>query len=230
MLWITVLSVVVVASSWIGLKAVGKTAAKALPPEPVDRAEKVRRVLKHVTRKKIGELLEGEAAVLIGVAQPLPGAVPLTSPLQQQPCIAYHVEQRATDLTQTLVHENASCSDFLLRDDSGEVLVRGMKLDFAVAIGPWVERLLRDANGHTMLHREALLLPGAEVAVCGALVMRSLPASGNHERTLGTESDYRESNHRMELVATPTFPAVASTDDDLIIPPDQQISPAQLRR
>ncbi len=205
---------------------------KVLPPEPIDRAEKVRRVLKHVTRKKICDLLEGEAAVLIGVAFPPPGSVPLTSPLLQQPCIAYHVEQRAANAAQTLVYENAKCSDFLLRDESGEVLVRGMKLDFAVAIGPWVDRYLRDAKGLTMLHREALLLPGAEVAVCGALVMRSHAASGNapNERMLGAEFDYRESNHQMEIVATPTFPAVASTDDDLIIPPDQQISPAQLRR
>ncbi len=187
-------------------------------PPPIDRAEQVRRVLKHVTRKKINELVEGEAAVVIGVAHPLPDSVPLTSPIMQQPCIAYHVEQRAPETFNSLLQENANCSDFLLRDDTGEVLVRGLQLDFAVAVGPWVERYVLDAAGHHRLHREALLLPGAEVSVCAAVVLRSIAAS-----------DYRESNHRMELVATPTFPAVASTDDDLIIAPREQISPAQLR-
>ena len=194
--------------------------ARALPapPAPEDRAEKVRRVLKHVTRKKINELVEGEAAVVIGVAQPLPNSVPLTSPMNQQPCIAYHVEQRAPETFNSLLQENANCSDFLLRDDTSEVLVRGLQLDFAVAAGPWVERYVPDATGQNRLHREALLLPGAEVSVCGAVVLRSIASA-----------DYRDSQHQMEIVATPTFPAVASTDDDLIAPPREQISPAQLR-
>ncbi len=177
-------------------------------------------------------MVEGEAAVVIGIAYPLPGSVPLTSPMQQQPCIAYHVEQRVANAANTPLHESASCSDFLLRDDTGEVLVRGMQLDFAVAIGPWAERYLADPAGRPTVHREGLLLPGAEVAVCGAVVMRAiaLPISGATERTLGAGTDYRESNQRMEIVATPTFPAVASTDDDLIIAPRQQISPADLPR
>ncbi|HPH67261.1 MAG TPA: hypothetical protein PLF40_16010 [Kofleriaceae bacterium] len=189
-----------------------------LPPagETKERAEKVRRMLKHLTRKTINQLVEGEAAVVVGHAFPVAGAPPLVSLLQQQPCLAFHAEQRTAD---ALLREDAACGDFLLRDATGTVLVRGAQLEFAVAVGPWFQRTVIGHDGVFVVHREALLLPGAEVAVCGAVVMRALAAD-----------DYRESTHQMEIVATPTFPAVASTDDDITVPPEVPIAPQDVPR
>lgn len=189
-----------------------------LPPagETKDRSEKVRRLLKHLTRKTINQLVEGEAAVVVGHAFPVAGAPPLVSLLQQKSCLAFHAEQRTPN---ALLREDAACSDFILRDATGEVLVRGERLEFAVAAGPWFERIMPGAGWLQLVHREALLLPGAEVVVCGTVVMRALAAD-----------DYRESTHQMELLATPTFPAVASTDDDITAPPEVQIAPQDVPR
>lgn len=194
-----------------------RRAKEANPQGPVlERSEKVRRMLKHLTRKTISELVEGEAAVVVGQAFPVAGAPPLVSPMQQQPCLALHAEQRTSD---ALLREDAACGDFLLRDATGTVLVRGAQLEFAVAVGPWFQRTMIGHGGVFVVHREALLLPGAEVAVCGAAVMRARAAD-----------DYRESTHQMEIIATPTFPAVASTDDDITVPPDVQIAPQDVLR
>ena len=54
--------------------------------------------------------------------------------------------------------------------------------------------------------REGVLLPGADVLVCGVPAI-ALAAT-----------DYRDGSTAIELIATPTFPLVASPDADLFHP------------
>ena len=63
-----------------------------------------------------------------------------------------------------------------------------------------------------------MLLEGMSVAVCG--VVHLAPAAGEL---------YREARHSLELVASPTFPLVASPDPDLAVPSHRPHRPEELR-
>lgn len=69
-----------------------ETVAPSHPPH--DRAEAVRRVLKHLQRKTIAELEEGVAAVVVGRVRAIPAIAPIVSPVSGIRCLGYHVDAR----------------------------------------------------------------------------------------------------------------------------------------
>lgn len=195
--------------------------------QPRDRAEAVRRILKHLERKTIAELTEGAAAVIDGTVR-IYSAQLLLSPYAGKPCIGYHLDVRNAwmeDFTFRQLYEEARCGDFEIEDDTGVIRVSGHSLDLAITDGPFLilEQVAPQlasrihAQGSVTIE-EGLLLPGARVLVCG-VVTSELSAT-----------DYRDGKPVYTLRATPSFPLVASTDADLFFPGDRPIAPEELHK
>ena len=209
-----------------------KRERRALPPGagPAERPENVRRILKHLVRSSIASLVDGTAAVIHGR---IAGAAGLVAPLSGRPCLGYHVWIRAAGLgvDRTLLHDRARCADFTLRDASGEIAVAGAGLELAITHAPatiymlpfpaWLVPLLPPTLASPMVEvAEGLLMPDDEVLVCGV---------ASRERR--ADDSYRDGETvTASLVATPTFPLVASTDLDLLAPGGRPIDPAELPR
>ena len=205
---------------------------KALPPGagPAERTENVRRILKHLVRSSIASVTDGAAAVIHGHVA---GQAGLVAPLSGAPCIGYHVWIRASGVAvdRTLLHDRAACGDFTVRDASGTVAVRGAGLELAITHAPvmiyalpfpgWLVALLPRTIDSPMVEvAEGLLKPGDEVLVCGVAAT---------ERR--TDDNYRDGTTvSTSLQATPTFPLVASTDDDLVMQGNRPIDPEELPR
>lgn len=193
---------------------------------PVPHHEAVRRVLRHIARRSIRDLTEGEAAVVRGTAIAI--ADPLIAPLTGRRCIGYHL--RILDVDGAVVVDRARCAAFVVADDTGEIAVRGEGLEFAAVDVPMatnipplpvqLQRLVPTALHDQLVHyTEGVLLPGAPVGVCGVL----------HTPVIAGDL-YREAKVRRELVASPTFPLVASSDPDLAVPSPRPVRPEDLRR
>ena len=96
-----------------------------------NRGESVRRVLKHLQRKTIGELEEGTAAVVVGVVRAIPGVALLRSPATNTECLGYHLDIRGAqhemrlDMTLRIpqVHEEARCVALEVHDPTGALRV-----------------------------------------------------------------------------------------------------------
>ena len=202
---------------------------RALPPGggPAERPENVRRILKHLVRAPIAELVDGTASVIHGRVS---GEASLVAPLTGTPCIGFHISIRAATITSDLLHDHARCGDFTLTDTSGALAVRGAGLELAIThvdsrsfeppFPPWLRSLVPFRPGfEPVTVMERLLRSGDEALVCGvASVERSV-------------DNYRDGETvTVSLVATPTFPLVASTDADLIAPGVRPIDPAELPR
>jgi hypothetical protein len=214
-------------------KGVGKSKAMPLPGEPPkDRAEAVRRVLKHLQRKSIAELGDGTAAVVEGTARAIPGVALLRSPVTGTECIGYHVDIRATYLAQGFhfpqLREEARCVAFDVVDHTGTVRATPEGLELAITDGPigrWLPPLPPEIarlvppqyQMWAVTVEEGVLLPGAPVLVCGVAV-RELAAT-----------DYRDGAQMLVMRATSTFPLVASTDADLFKATERPIAPEELR-
>ncbi|MFN0251216.1 MAG: hypothetical protein ACKV2T_30350 [Kofleriaceae bacterium] len=215
--------------------------AKQLPKgagQPRNRAEAVRRVLKHLERKKIAELVEGSAAVIEGTVRPLADVPPLTAPHTGSGCVGYHLDIRAGwvdhDASFPQLHDEARCNDFELVDASGVIRVIGAGLELAITDGPVTfhgqgsVRFLGNVPPHITTRvphhdgaitvEEGLLMPGARILVCG-VVSREAGATG-----------YRDGTQVFTMRATPSFPLVASTDADLFVAGDRPIAPEELHR
>ncbi|NVB83408.1 MAG: hypothetical protein HOV81_33860 [Kofleriaceae bacterium] len=196
-------------------------------PPPEDRAEAVRRVLKHLQRKTISELDEGMAAVVVGTVHAIPGVPPLRSPLRGIECLGYHLVIRQGYLEATL-HDDARLAAVEVRDETGAIRIDPRGLELAITDGDPTqgypphppERLARLPPGYRyspVLVEEGVLLPGARILVCG-LVARELDAS-----------QYRDGAPVLVLRASATFPLVASSDADLFTSPSRPIAPEELR-
>jgi len=192
----------------------------------VSRSEAVRRVLRHIARRPISELTEGDAAVVRGTA--VAADDPLVAPLSGQPCIGYHVLIR-DHLSGDVLVDHARCQRFFVVDDTGEVLVRSAGLELAaieappvlysVTLAPFIARWLPPTwRGDAVIVTEGKLVPGASVAACG--VMQATVVAGEL---------YREGRTHCVLVASPTFPLVASPDRDLEVPSPRPMRPEELR-
>lgn len=199
--------------------------SQRVPPVQVSRSEAVRRMIRHIARRHIGELAEGDAAVVRGTASAL--ADPLISPLRGRPCIGYHVLIRDHLLGTALV-DHARCSSFAISDGTGRVDVPGDGIELAAVdvtfrvysppLPPALQRWLPPAwQAQTIAVSEGLLLDGMEVAACG--VMRGAIGAGEH---------YREVQVHRELTGSPSFPLVASPDRDLVEPSHAPVSPEEL--
>ena len=202
---------------------------RALPPGggPAERPENVRRILKHLVRAPIAGLVDGTASVIHGRVS---GEPTLVAPLTGTPCLGFHISIRAETITAELLHDHARCGDFTLTDLSGALAVRGAGLELAITreathafeppFPPWLRQLIPPRTkwiGVTV--SEGLLRSGDEALVCGvASVERGVDNYRDGETVMVT------------LVATPTFPLVASTDDDLMAPGVRPIDPAELPR
>jgi hypothetical protein len=201
-----------------------------LPPaggQPQDRAEAVRRILKHLERKTISELSEGNAAVIEGTvrASSAPG---LTSPHGGARCIGYHLDVRLAWMENfkfRQIYEEARCGDFEIEDATGVIRVSGVGLELAITDGPFVfvQRVpppLQSRVHHPgpLTIEEGVLLPGANVLVCGVVTSEL------------SVTDYRDGKPIYTLRATPSFPLVASTDRDLFLPGSRPIAPEELHR
>lgn len=210
--------------------------ARALPapgPPPEDRAEAVRRVLKHLQRKTIAELEEGSAAVIIGTVKAITGIATLRSPLTGTECLGFHVDVRRAYLDETLrfrqLYELARIVEIEIEDSTGSVRVSAEGLELAItngSIAQWHPPLPASLfplvpppfRHESVSVEEGLLHPGATLLVCGVAV-----------RELGA-TDYRDGASALVLRATATFPLVASTDPDLLLPSDRPIAPEELHR
>jgi hypothetical protein len=192
----------------------------------VSRSEAVRRVLRHIARRPIAELTEGDAAVIRGMAVAVDD--PLVAPLSGRPCIGYHVLIR-DHLSGDILVDHARCQRFFVVDDTGEVLVRSAGLELAaieaprvllsVTRTPYIARWLPPAwRGDLVVVTEGMLVPSATVAACGVM-----------QTTLAAGELYREGRTHRVLVASPTFPLVASPDRDLEVPSPRPMRPEELR-
>lgn len=209
---------------------------KALPPPggtPENRGEAVRRVLKHLQRKTIAELEEGSAAVVVGKVRAIAGVTPLRSPFSNTECLGFHIDVRLADLDQFLripqVAEVARIVEIDVVDETGTVRVAAEGLELAITDGPigrWnpplppaLLHLVPPQYRHLPVTvEEGLLHPGMTVLVCGVAV-----------RERGA-TDYRDGASTLALRATATFPLVASTDPDLLVPGDRPIAAEELHR
>jgi len=209
---------------------------KALPPPggpPENRGEAVRRVLKHLQRRSIAELEEGSAAVIVGKVVAIAGVVPLRSPITNTECLGFHVDVRAADLDQFLripqLRDMAQVVEIDVQDETGTIRVSADGLELAITdapIGRWNPPLPRALQSLVLPQyqhmpvtvEEGLLHPGMTILVCGVAV---------RERSA---TDYRDGASNLVLRATATFPLVASTDPDLLVPGDRPIAPEELHR
>jgi hypothetical protein len=193
-------------------------------PRP-DRSEAVRRLLRHIARRSIAELTEGGAAVVRGTA--VATDEPLIAPVSGVPCIGYHLLVRDAAFD-TIILDHARCHAFSIRDGTGTLRVDGDGLELAAIQAPQHDgpplpppiAALLPGHWRGVLVRwcEGVLLDGMSVAACG--VVHLAPAAGEL---------YREARHRVELVASSTFPLVASPDPDLAVPVDRTYHPEELR-
>ncbi len=209
---------------------------RALPapgPPPEDRAESVRRVLKHLQRKPIAELEEGSAAVIVGTVKAITGVALLRSPLTGTECLGFHVDVRRALLDDVLrfpqIYETARIVAIEVEDGTGTVRVSADGLELAITNGPisqWepphpvslLPLVPPPFRHHPVTVEEGLLQPGATILVCGVAV-----------RELGA-TDYRDGASHFVMRATATFPLVASTDPDLVHPGERPIAPEELHR
>lgn len=192
----------------------------------VSRSEAVRRVLRHIARRPIAELSDADAAVVRGHAVAVDE--PLVAPLSGRSCIGYHVLIRDYLLGEIVV-DHARCGRFAVADGTGEVLVSADGLELAATeappmylsppLAPTIARWVPPSwRGHTLVLTEGLLIPGAQVAACG--VMQTAIAAGGM---------YRDGRAQRVLIASPTFPLVASPDRDLEAPSPHPVRPEDLR-
>lgn len=201
------------------------------PPE--DRGEAVRRVLKHLQRKTIGEVEEGTAAVIVGTVHAIPGIQMLVSPISRASCIGYHVDIRSAVLDDAMrlrqLKDEAQCTAFEVRDETGAIRVDPAGLELAITDTPGqllhppyaphiLQRLHASAVHLPITIEEGLLQPGMKVLVCGVAARELAP------------TDYRDGVPALLLRASATFPLVASTDADLMTPGDRLIAPEELRK
>ena len=209
----------------LGLMALGSREARPAG-WPDSRSEAVRRVLRHLARRSIRDLVEGDAAVVRGTASSI--AAPLIAPLSGRPCIGYHVQIRLL-VNDALVVDHARCTSFAITDATGTVRVRGDGMELAVTKAPmyrtWpplppalLQFLPPWWHGQPIRWTEGLLLEGARVAACGVMQTAVIGAAL-----------YREAHTSGELIASPTFPLVASPDPDLAPPPPRPYRPEELR-
>jgi hypothetical protein len=222
------------AVAWIRTLRVGKQKALPAPGEPPrDRGEAVRRVLKHLQRKPIGELEDGTAAVVEGFARAIPGVPLLRSPATGVECLGYHLDIRATYLDHGFhlpqLREEARCVALDVVDATGAVRVTSEGLELAITDGPigrWDPPLppailaLVPPQYHlwSVTVEEGLLLPSTPILVCGVAV----------EELAAT--DYRDGAPMLVMRATATFPLVASTDADLFRAGERPVRPEELRK
>jgi hypothetical protein len=195
-------------------------------PHTVSRSEAVRRVLRHIARRPIAEVADGDAAVVRGAA--VASDEPLVAPLSGRSCIGYHVLIREQMFGDVVV-DHARCGRFSVVDDTGEALVSAEGLELAAIEAPplvlvpptppafarWVPPPWR---GHHLVLTEGVLVPGAQVAVCGVMTT-----------AIGAGDMYREGSARRLLISSPTFPLVASPDRDLEVPSPKPRRPEELR-
>ena len=225
------LTVIVIAAA-IAVAAIARTLPtripKALPPAgppPQSRTEAVRRVLKHIERKTIAELAEGEGAVIIGTVI---GEATMVSPISGVSCIGYHLRIHDASIERRQLHDEARCGAFTVRDDTGTIAVDVTGLELAMTSTqpsfiypppPQAVAVRVPAYYHLpLVVEESVLLAGMRVLVCG-VVTREVAAT-----------DYRDGRTNLRLQASATFPLVASTDADLFVVADRPIAPEELHR
>jgi hypothetical protein len=195
--------------------------------QPQDRAEAVRRVLKHLQRKTIAELTEGGAAVVEGTVRAT-SAQALVSPYAGRLCVGYHLDVRLAWMDNfkfRQLYEEARCGDFEIEDATGRIRVSGAGLELAITDGAFVfvdqrppQLASRIQPGGPLTIEEGVLVPGTRVLVCGVVTSEL------------TATDYRDGQVVYTLRATPSFLLVASSDRDLFFPGDRPIAPEELHR
>jgi hypothetical protein len=214
----------------IGLGVVGVILVGLFRPPratpSVSRSEAVRRVLRHIARRPIAELADADAAVVRGAAVAVDE--PLVAPLSGRSCIGYHVLIRDYLLGEIVV-DHARCGRFAVVDDTGEVLVSADGLELAATeappmylwppLAPTIARWVPPSRrGSSLVLTEGVLVAGAQVAACG--VMQTSIAAGDL---------YRDGRAQRVLIASPTFPLVASPDRDLAAPSPHPVRPEDVR-
>jgi hypothetical protein len=228
---LTVVAVMLMSVLMVGLQRQAahyfrRRAAHYLNPATVDRSEAVRRVLRHIVRRPIAELADADAAVVRGAAIAVDD--PLVAPLSGRSCIGYHLLVRDSSFGEILV-DHACCGRFAIADDTGKVLVSSEGLELAateapglylsVPLPPFIaHRVPLSWRGQVVFVTEGVLLAGAQVAACGVM-----------QTAIGASDLYREGCAYRMLIASPTFPLVASPDRDLEVPSPSPIRPEDVR-
>ncbi len=203
---------------------------------PQDRAESVRRVLKHVQRVPVAALREGTAAVVLGTARKIAAIELVVSPITRTACLGFHLEIRHANFSSGVhgrwamrqLHDRSLGSAFELVDDTGAVVrIDGHGLELAItdgqaqfypAVPPHLQHLVPPAfHAQPVTIEEGLLQPGTRVLAGGVVTREAIAAQ------------YRDGEaFQLALIASPQFPLVASSDLDLLAASDQPIAAAQL--
>ena len=206
-----------------------------LPPAagpPESRGEAVRRVLKHLQRRTIAELQDGEAAVVVGTVRAVSRVAPLRAPYSEQACLGYHLEVRLAAFDPHFgmpqIYESAAIVEIEVEDETGvlRVTAEGLELAITHGLGVYHPAVPQQLIGKVAYHHraqavtveEGVLQAGMKILVCGIATREQLA------------TDYRDGASMLVLRASATFPLVASTDSDLMTPGDRPIAPAELRR
>ena len=188
---------------------------------PPDRTESVRRVLKHIVRRRIADLAEGSAAVIVGRVRA--GADVLTSPVSQTACIGYHaVVPGFAEVARLLPVDVVDGTGVVHIDPTGLELAILRRLKYVVTARqvPMLRELAPNLPiDWPVTVEEATIVADAAIFVCGVPTYEAIPTD-----------EYRENASRWVLRSTPTFPLVASTDPDLAVAGKRPIEPEELRR
>ena len=162
------------------------------------RQARGRRAVARTPRSPVAKVRRGELVKVVGQARV--AMKPLRAPMSGRPCVCWHVRiQEARQGPQggswTDVLDEVEGQDFLLEDETGIALVRGVMPEATLASsGPWVDNYgdnfspevenflgsrgeqLRGALGkRVMRYQERILDEGAHVAVLGMARREGVP-------------------------------------------------------
>ncbi len=149
-----------------------------------------RRALERTPRTPVGEVRRGELVKVIGHVRF--AVKPLRAPMTARPCVCWHLRvqearQGAQGGSWTDVFDEVEGQDFLLEDETGIALVRGVMPEATLASsGPWIDNYVDDfppeveeflgsrgeqvrgaLGKRVMRYEERILDEGAQVAVLG---------------------------------------------------------------
>ncbi|HEY4182901.1 MAG TPA: hypothetical protein VGM90_39025 [Kofleriaceae bacterium] len=186
---------------------------------PAARTEYARRLLKHVERKTIAQLEEGQAAVVVGKARAIPGVALLYAPIHGVDVIAVNTRVEANRGVE--LGDRWACVDFDLVDASGSIRVQGAGVDVAIVnnvayttdgqkLPP--EMVLARARNTDAVGTEGIIRDGTDVLVLGQVSL---------DRTI---TDYRDGGQLRILRATESFPVALSCDADLFVRGDHVLT------
>ncbi|HEX5062076.1 MAG TPA: GIDE domain-containing protein [Kofleriaceae bacterium] len=203
---------------WPLLLTVGVVGAGAVVFTLFTGNERIRRTLRNMPAKKIGELSDDERAKIVGRVRALGEA--LEAPISGRRCVAYSVSVVEQEQNASHIRETKAVA-FVVEDGSGRALVDPTAARIAIDGGPSVQTgtlhdptpaaedlLLRHGKRprHGVLYREAVITDGESIAVLGAGTREPDPDAPPTEAYRG------DARTRLRLTSSRKYPLVISDD------------------